>query len=109
MYEHSFRFDTNVCFFRHDNAGPKFGIKMLGKHVIPTDVIPPTGEALDWGDHLHIPTPWHNCMVEIDGRLGLYTTKASAVWPAVRSGDATWVTGGECGSYVYFKKMESVA
>ncbi|KID94194.1 Pyoverdine biosynthesis, partial [Metarhizium majus ARSEF 297] len=105
MFPHHVRLSIHA----HDNAGPKFGIKMLGKHVIPTDVIPPTGEALDCCDHLHIPTPWHNCMVEIDGRLSLYTTKASAVWPAVRSGDATWVNGGECGSYVYFKKMESVA
>ncbi|OAQ64347.1 pyoverdine/dityrosine biosynthesis protein [Pochonia chlamydosporia 170] len=87
----------------HDNSGPKFGIQMLGKGVVPTDVFPPNATTVDFCDQLHVPTPWHNCIVQIEGHSELYITKASAIWPAIRAGDAKLVRDGDAGEYVYFK------
>ncbi|KAG5979727.1 hypothetical protein E4U43_006845 [Claviceps pusilla] len=73
----------------HDNAGPKFGIQMLGKNVIPTDVLPPNGTDSNCCDKLHVPTPWHNCVVEIRGDHSLYITKSSVARCALLSGEYT--------------------
>ncbi|KAG6004651.1 hypothetical protein E4U21_000875 [Claviceps maximensis] len=73
----------------HDNSGPKFGIQMLGKGVIPTDVLPPNGTDSNSCDKLHVPTPWHNCMVEIRGHTNLYITKSSVAQSALSSGEYT--------------------
>ncbi|KAG6045429.1 hypothetical protein E4U39_002399 [Claviceps sp. Clav50 group G5] len=87
----------------HDNAGPKFGIQMLGKHVFPTDILPPNGADSNCCDKLHVPTPWHNCIVEIRGDAHLYITKSSVAHAALSSGE---YTGGlrenvGLGEYVY--------
>lgn len=76
---------------------------MLGKHVLPTDMLPPSGEVLDCCDQLHVPTPWHNCIVEVRGCSDLYVAKASAVQSALKCGDyeADWIVAGEQGGYVY--------
>lgn len=87
----------------HDNSGPKFGIQMLGKGVVPTDVFPPNATTVDFCDQLHVPTPWHNCIVQIEGHSEFYITKASAIWPAIKAGDAKLVRDGDVGEYVYFK------
>ncbi|KAG5916374.1 hypothetical protein E4U42_007686 [Claviceps africana] len=70
----------------HDNAGPKFGIQMLGRDVVPTDVLPPNGSDSNSCDKLHVPTPWHNCIVEIRGDASLYITKSSVAHAALASG-----------------------
>ncbi|KAG6324995.1 hypothetical protein E4U44_007984 [Claviceps purpurea] len=87
----------------HDNAGPKFGIQMLGKHILPTDILPPNGTDSNCCDKLHVPTPWHNCIVEIRGDAHLYITKSSVAHAALLSGE---YTGGlrenvGLGEYVY--------
>ncbi|KAG5967808.1 hypothetical protein E4U58_002107 [Claviceps cyperi] len=89
----------------HDNAGPKFGIQMLGKHVLPTDILPPNGTDGNCCDKLHVPTPWHNCVVEIRGDAHLYITKSSVAHAALSSGEYTGGLreneGVGLGEYVY--------
>jgi hypothetical protein len=38
-------------------------------------------------DLLHVPTPWHSCIVEIAGHPTLYATKVEVVTAALRRGD----------------------
>lgn len=76
---------------------------MLGKHVLPTDILPPNGTDSNCCDKLHVPTPWHNCIVEIRGDTHLYITKSSVAHAALSSGE---YTGGlrenvGLGEYVY--------
>ncbi len=47
--------------------GPKFGIQLLSpKQCRPFSEIE-GGQAPQTGDLLHIPTPWHNCVAEVEG------------------------------------------
>ncbi|KAG6041256.1 hypothetical protein E4U41_005297 [Claviceps citrina] len=86
----------------HDNSGPKFGIQMLGKDIIPTDVLPPNGSDNNSCDKLHVPTPWHNCIVEVRGDPNLYITKSSVARSALLSGDyAGGLHDAGQGEYVY--------
>lgn len=82
---------------------------MLGKHVVPTDVLPPSGAALDCCDQLHVPTPWYNCIVEVKGFSNLFVTKVSAVRKALESSDyeVEWVEAGEHGGYACLMRKTS--
>jgi uncharacterized membrane protein YedE/YeeE len=55
-------------------------------------------------DLLHIPTPWHNSIVEIDGSDVLFLTKAKMVREAIAKGlmEGGFVGAGEFGGG-YFK------
>lgn len=90
---------------RHDSSGPKFGIQMLGKRVIPTDVLPPSGGGVDCCDKLHVPTPWHNCIVEIQGHADLYITKSAVARSALSTGEFTGhlIELPDQGCYIYLK------
>ncbi|KAG5929783.1 hypothetical protein E4U53_002367 [Claviceps sorghi] len=81
-----FPYHVRLSIHAHDNSGPKFGIQMLGRDVVPTDVLPPNGTESNSCDKLHVPTPWHNCIVEIRGDANLYITKASVAHAALSSG-----------------------
>ncbi|KAI5361771.1 putative pyoverdine/dityrosine biosynthesis protein [Septoria linicola] len=59
----------------HDNAGPKFGINLMGPEVRATDSLPPNGRKQESCDLLHVPTPWHGCIVEVAGDDHLYLAK----------------------------------
>lgn len=48
-------------------------------------------------DLLHVPTPWHNCVVEIEGHSTLYVTKSSIVREAVSSGKFKVIQGRRSG------------
>ncbi|GAB0134077.1 hypothetical protein EsDP_00002462 [Epichloe bromicola] len=87
MIQILFPYHVRLSIHAHDNSGPKFGIQMLGKGVVPTDVLPPDGTDMDCCDKLHVPTPWHNCIVEIHGDPNLYITKSSVARSALSSGD----------------------
>lgn len=92
----------------HTNSGPKFGIKVISPDQCQTvrsfeDIEEPTYEDL-----LHIPTPWHNCVVKINGKRYVLT-KASIVKEALEKGTyrGEWVDtcleSGEGGHFVIKK------
>ncbi|KAK2589700.1 hypothetical protein QQS21_012625 [Conoideocrella luteorostrata] len=95
----------------HDNAGPKFGIQMLGRGVLPTDVLPPNGKDVQSCDKLHVPTPWHNCVVQIEGYSDLYITKSSVAHSALSSDEFTGrvVVTADQGEYVYLRQVRKTA
>ena len=58
-----------------------------------TDTLPPQGDAAESHDLLHVPTPWHGCIVEIAGHENLYMTKVEKVEEAIEKKEimAAWV------------------
>ncbi|KAE8370671.1 Pyoverdine/dityrosine biosynthesis protein-domain-containing protein [Aspergillus caelatus] len=77
----------------HNNSGPKFGIRLFDSATVRTirqldSVGSDDGDDDGNGDEegtatashlLHIPTPWHNCIVEVAGDPKLYIVKYGVV------------------------------
>ncbi|KAI1384202.1 Pyoverdine/dityrosine biosynthesis protein-domain-containing protein [Hypoxylon trugodes] len=75
----------------HNNAGPKFGIQLFDPATTQAvESLSPDSGPMVSRDLLHIPTPWHNCVVKVAGDNMLYVTKSKAVREALLSG----MTGG---------------
>jgi pyoverdine/dityrosine biosynthesis protein Dit1 len=91
LVELVFPHHVRLSIHAHDNAGPKFGIRLFGPGVAEVRSV----------DLLHVPTPWHNCLVEVAGRPALVMTKARVVKEAMAAGDFSgrWVGDdeGRCG------------
>lgn len=79
--------------YSHRNCGPKFGIRMFPSNAVRAIESFSTRQEPKTQDLLHTPTPWHNCIVEVEGDKMLYLTKLRAVSDAVQSQafDARWV------------------
>ncbi|KXX81376.1 Spore wall maturation protein DIT1 [Madurella mycetomatis] len=76
----------------HNNAGPKFGIQLFDPaKVRAVEALSPDGELMTSLDLLHIPTPWHNCVVQLAGSDTILVTKAKLARKAL---DAGSMTGG---------------
>ncbi|KAI5865800.1 Pyoverdine/dityrosine biosynthesis protein-domain-containing protein [Durotheca rogersii] len=75
----------------HNNAGPKFGIQLFDpERVRAVESLPPNNSpSMNSRDLLHIPTPWHNCVVEVAGHEFLYVSKAKVAREALRTGEMT--------------------
>ncbi|KAF9881176.1 pyoverdine dityrosine biosynthesis protein [Colletotrichum karsti] len=74
----------------HNNAGPKFGIQLFDPAVVRVvEGLSPDGVPMTSRDLLHIPTPWHNCVVEIEGSPYLLVTKANIPRKAMELGGMT--------------------
>ncbi|KAF6841590.1 pyoverdine dityrosine biosynthesis protein [Colletotrichum plurivorum] len=74
----------------HNNAGPKFGIQLFDPAVVRVvEGLSPDGVPMTSRDLLHIPTPWHNCVVEIEGSPYLLVTKANIPRKAMELGAMT--------------------
>ncbi|KAK4150285.1 Pyoverdine/dityrosine biosynthesis protein-domain-containing protein [Chaetomidium leptoderma] len=82
LFPHHLRLSIHA---KHNNAGPKFGIQLFD----PTSVrvaasLAPDGAVMTAVDLLHIPTPWHNCVVKLGDRV--IVTKSKTAKNAVASG-----------------------
>ncbi|OLN84995.1 Spore wall maturation protein DIT1-like protein 2 [Colletotrichum chlorophyti] len=74
----------------HNNAGPKFGIQLFDPAMVRVvEGLSPEGVPMTSRDLLHIPTPWHNCVVEVEGSPYLLVTKASVPREALMLGAVT--------------------
>ncbi|KAK4627105.1 Spore wall maturation protein DIT1 [Fulvia fulva] len=93
MIEMVFPYHLRLSIHAHNNAGPKFGINLMGPNVCATDTLPPQGDAEKSHDLLHVPTPWHGCIVEIAGHEDLYMTKVEKVEEAIEKKEVVgaWV------------------
>lgn len=89
----------------HNNAGPKFAIRLL-----PADKV----RAIDNLESRHepnpvyefqLPTPWHNCMIKVEGDEFMYLARAQLARKALESPDydGSWVDGPD-GSYFSLKR-----
>ncbi|KAK4164041.1 putative pyoverdine/dityrosine biosynthesis protein [Cladorrhinum sp. PSN259] len=74
----------------HNNGGPKFGIQLFDTSKVRTvESLSPEGDIMTSVDLLHIPTPWHNCVVELAGSEFLLVTKAKLARTAIKKGSFT--------------------
>ncbi|KAI0895451.1 Pyoverdine/dityrosine biosynthesis protein-domain-containing protein [Annulohypoxylon nitens] len=68
----------------HNNAGPKFGIQLFDPKIVrAVETLSPDSLPMTSRDLLHIPTPWHNCVVKLVGTDILCVTKAKVVRDAM--------------------------
>ncbi|KAL2158100.1 hypothetical protein VTH06DRAFT_4668 [Thermothelomyces fergusii] len=80
----------------HNNAGPKFGIQLFDPaRVRAVRSLSADGELMTSLDLLHIPTPWHNSVVELGGSRVVLVTKAKLARAALAAGS---MTGGLVGA-----------
>ncbi len=80
---------------RHNNSGPKFGIQLFDPtYVRAVEALSPDGELMTSLDLLHIPTPWHNSVVRLEGSDLVLVTKAKLARAALAAGS---MTGGMVG------------
>ncbi|KAL2173266.1 Pyoverdine/dityrosine biosynthesis protein-domain-containing protein [Thermothelomyces heterothallicus CBS 202.75] len=80
----------------HNNAGPKFGIQLFDpSRVRAVQTLSADGELMTSLDLLHIPTPWHNSVVQLAGSDVILVTKAKLARAALASGS---MTGGLVGA-----------
>ncbi|QLQ78262.1 hypothetical protein HG537_0A05090 [Torulaspora globosa] len=88
----------------HTNSGPKFGVKVISSEQCRIVKSLDDLEEPKFEDLLHIPTPWHNCVVKVDDNHYVLT-KASVVKEALENGSyvgewvETWLELGEGGHY----------
>ncbi|GAB1321086.1 cytochrome P450-dit2 [Madurella fahalii] len=74
----------------HNNAGPKFGIQLFDPaKVRAVEALTPDGELMTSLDLLHIPTPWHNSVVQLAGSDTILVTKAKLARKALDVGSMT--------------------
>lgn len=89
----------------HNNKGPKFAIRLLPKHMVrPIDNLENRLEPVA-AYEFQIPTPWHNCMIKVEGDEFIYLARSAVAKKALASNDYTgcWVNGPD-GSYFSLKR-----
>ena len=101
LFPHHIRLSIHA----HDNSGPKFGIRLFGPNVRPLENLSFDAAEMRSVDLLHVPTPWHNCLVEVSGHSTLIMTKSNAVKAALSSGKfgGGWIQGMYQGIAGYFR------
>ncbi|KAK4207861.1 spore wall maturation protein DIT1-like protein 2 [Rhypophila decipiens] len=81
LFPHHLRLSIHA----HNNAGPKFGIQLFDPaSVRVAKTLDPDSATMTTMDLLHIPTPWHNCVVRLGDRV--VVTKSKTARDAVASG-----------------------
>jgi len=79
----------------HDNAGPKFAVQLMPFRPISdsSQLMVTLDDAVnDSKHHLHVPTPWHNSLVEVhDGENNVQTMlcKSRTIEDAIKEGGFT--------------------
>ncbi|KAL1837214.1 hypothetical protein VTJ49DRAFT_4115 [Mycothermus thermophilus] len=74
----------------HNNAGPKFGIQLFDAGRVRAVMgLSPDGELMTSLDLLHIPTPWHNSVVQLADSDVVLVTKAKIARAALEAGSMT--------------------
>ncbi|KAK4120222.1 hypothetical protein N657DRAFT_625470 [Parathielavia appendiculata] len=94
----------------HNNAGPKFGIQLFDPaQTRAVAALSPDGELMTSLDLLHIPTPWHNCVVEFAGSDVVLVTKAKLARAALSAGSMTGglVRTGEGAAYFSLQRKDA--
>jgi hypothetical protein len=92
----------------HNNAGPKFAIRLLpASKVRAIDNLETRLEPNPVYEY-QLPTPWHNCMIKVEGDEFMYLAKAQVARKALQSPDfdGSWVDGPD-GSYFSLKRKSA--
>jgi hypothetical protein len=123
---HYTRAKLTWIFSRHTNAGPKFGIRLFPRGAVRAA---PTAQAIlsisqsksesESGAitnplyEFQIPTPWHNCLVRVEGLEGMLLTRSGIIRDAISKGlfEGGWCQreGGPGGYFVIRKVKQEAA
>ncbi|OAG16790.1 hypothetical protein CC77DRAFT_902224, partial [Alternaria alternata] len=89
----------------HNNAGPKFAIRLLPANMVRAIDSLETRLEPNPVYEYQLPTPWHNCMIKVEGDEFMYLAKAQVARKALESPDfdGSWVDGPD-GSYFSLKR-----
>ncbi|KAL5000769.1 Pyoverdine/dityrosine biosynthesis protein-domain-containing protein [Aspergillus recurvatus] len=118
LFPHHIRLSIHA----HTNAGPKFGIRLFPRGTVraaPTAQsflsasVPETEAITNPLYEFQIPTPWHNCLVRIEGVEGMLLTRSRIVRDAISRGlcEGGWCQreGGQSGYFVIRRVKEEPA
>ncbi|KAF1848412.1 uncharacterized protein K460DRAFT_240249, partial [Cucurbitaria berberidis CBS 394.84] len=95
----------------HNNAGPKFAIRLLPANMVRAIDCLESRLGPNSVYEFQLPTPWHNCMIKVEGDEFMYLGRAQIARKALESPeyDGSWVDGPN-GSYFSLKrKLASTA
>jgi hypothetical protein len=90
----------------HNNAGPKFAVRLLpANKVRAIDCLETCLEPNPVYEY-QLPTPWHNCMIKVEGDEFMYLGRSQIARKALESPHYTgsWVDGPD-GSYFSLKRQ----
>ncbi|ODV66559.1 hypothetical protein HYPBUDRAFT_141087 [Hyphopichia burtonii NRRL Y-1933] len=103
LVELFFPFHVRFSIHAHNNSGPKFAVSLLPKSSCKTL------ESLDidknnvlvvkkMDDYLHIPTPWHNSVLQVEGIEGYIIDQAGSIRSLIASSglQGSWNEAESC-------------
>lgn len=105
LFPHHMRLSIHA----HTNSGPKFGIRLISGEECKIIKALDSNAEPSFEDLLHIPTPWHNAIVQIEGDSMYYLTKSKIVTDAIEQGHykGKWIetdlTTGQGGFFLISK------
>ncbi|KAL4815703.1 Pyoverdine/dityrosine biosynthesis protein-domain-containing protein [Aspergillus spinulosporus] len=125
LVELLFPHHVRLSIHAHTNAGPKFGIRLFSRGAV---CAAPTAQSLlsisqsksesESGAIINplyefqIPTPWHNCLVRVDGLEGMLLTRSGIIRDAISKGlfEGGWCQheGGR-GGYFSIRRVKQEA
>lgn len=89
----------------HNNKGPKFAVRLLPKNLVrPIESLENRFEPVE-AYEFQLPTPWHNCIIKVEGDDLLYLARSQVARKAITGPDfeGAWVDGPD-GSYFNLKR-----
>ncbi|KAH3679600.1 hypothetical protein WICMUC_000832 [Wickerhamomyces mucosus] len=112
LVELIFPFHLRFSIHAHNNKGPKFGIKLIKSEHCKIIKKLDSAEEPECEDLLHIPTPWHNSIIKIEGADTYYLAKSKIVIDAIEDGhyEGEWVSSDiqtGYGGHFYLKKSST--
>ncbi|KAL4734205.1 Pyoverdine/dityrosine biosynthesis protein-domain-containing protein [Aspergillus similis] len=124
LVELLFPHHVRLSIHAHTNAGPKFGIRLFPREAVRAA---PTAQSLlsipqsksESGAitnplyEFQIPTPWHNCLVRVEGLEGMLLTRSGIIRDAISKGlfEGGWRQreGGRGGYFATRRTKQEVA
>ncbi|KAH3900300.1 related to Spore wall maturation protein DIT1 [Saccharomycodes ludwigii] len=93
----------------HNNRGPKFGIRIISLEQCRPIKSLNSVEEPEYEDLLHIPTPWHNCVVKVDNNDKYYLTRSSVIHEAISKGlyKGEWCIEHSTGGHFVIRKVDN--
>jgi pyoverdine/dityrosine biosynthesis protein Dit1 len=85
----------------HDNAGPKFAVRLLPKTMVrPIESLENRHEPVS-AYEFQIPTPWHNSIIKVEGDELMYLARAEVAKKAVGGPafEGSWIDGPNGGFF----------
>lgn len=95
----------------HSNSGPKFGIRLFPRSKIHAIQSVSNRHEMVPAFEFQVPTPWHNCIIKIQGDHMMYVGRAEIVRVAIEGGEfeGGWVDGGLGGGHFELRQTSDTS